>query len=114
MTNWGGIRVRGFDFCPDFRLGYLVYLRQQRTVDLYGPYGVIDGDKEVQIDEANPWTHLRVDVFDSQIQVYINGNLLITRIDRNFGNKGLVYLHTFRTHTQFKNFRAYEMRRQST
>lgn len=109
QSNWGGIRVRGFNFCPDFRLGYLVYLRQVKTVDLYGPYGVIDGDKQVMLDPTDPWTHLRVDVCDSQIEVYINGDRRISVADRNLGNKGLIYLHTFRTHTQFRNFRVYEM-----
>jgi len=109
QSNWGGIRVRGFDFCPDFRLGYMVYLRQQKTVDLYGPYGVIKGDEQVVLDSADSWTNLRMDVFESQIQVYINGDLRISVVDKNFGNKGLIYLHTFRTHTQFRNFRVYEL-----
>lgn len=111
QSNWAGIRVRGFDFAYDFRLGYLVYLRRSGQVELYGPEGILDGFDRIAVPDTNiRWTNLRVDVLESQIRVYVNGIRHITQMDKTFGGKGRVYLDTFGTHSQFRNFRVYELK----
>jgi len=112
--NWAGLRVRAFDFCYDFRLGYLVYLRGRGTVELYGPNGIIDGSKRVVVADANEqWTRIRVDVMGSEIKVLVDGDLHIRKTDRTFGNEGLVFLHTFGTHALFRNFQVYRLTRET-
>jgi hypothetical protein len=113
-SNWAGIRVRAFDFCYDFRLGYLIYMRRSGSVELYGPEGIIAGFGQVRVqDTRDAWTHLRVDVLDHEIRVYINGELHLQSKDDTFGGKGRIYLHTFGTHSQFRNFRVYELENRS-
>ena len=115
QSNWAGVRVRAFDFCYDFRLGYLVYLRRSGQVELYGPEGIIDGhDGAKVLNTLGVWTHIRVDILGSEIRVYVNGEQEphIRRIDKTFGGKGLIYLHTFGTHAQFRNLAIYSLTEQ--
>ena len=113
-SNWAGLSVRAFDFAYDFRLGYLVYLRRSGQVELYGPEGVLGGSDRILVpDPSAMWTHLRVDILDSEIRVYVNGKKHIAITDKTFGGRGRIYLDTFGTHAQFKNFRVYEVQQRA-
>lgn len=112
QDNWAGVRLRAYDFCHDFRLGYLVYLRRSGTVELYGPKGVLAGASQVKVnDTKHSWTRLRVDVFQSEILVMVNGEVHFQKKDLTFRNEGFVFLHTLKSHAQFRDFRVYELRR---
>jgi hypothetical protein len=112
--NWAGIRVRAFDFCYDFRLGYLIYLRSKGTVELYGPQGIIDGSKHRVVEASKQqWTTIRVDVYGSEIKVMVNGNLHIRKTSKTFGNEGLIFLHTYGTHALFRRFEVYRLTRET-
>ncbi len=107
---WAGIRVRGF--LDDIQFGYLVYLRRAGTVELYRARKVIGGANiQVAHDVNNKWTHLRVDIIDSRIRVWVNNKPHVETTDRMFGNTGHIYLHTFGTHAHFTDFRVYEFGR---
>ncbi len=109
--RWAGIRVRGF--LDDIQFGYLVYLRGKGTVELYRAQKVIGGENKIVVpDTKNAWTKLRLDVLNSKLKVWVNGKLHINTRDKNFCDKGLVYLHTFGTRIQFRNFGIYRLLRQ--
>lgn len=107
-SRWAGIRLRGFLY--DVRFGYTVYLRRTGSVELYRAEAVIGGASTVVVpDTMNTWTRLRFDIFDDIIKVWVNGKLHIDAADRKFTDKGLVYLHTFGTQAEFRNFAIYEL-----
>lgn len=107
-SRWAGIRVRGL--YEDFRLGYLVYLRREGTVELYRAEEIISRTKQrIVPDTEHTWTKLRVDIVDSLISVRVNGKMVLSKEDKWFGGMGNVYLHTFGTHSQFRNFRIYKL-----
>lgn len=107
-SRWAGIRVRGFLY--DFRFGYLVYLRSSGAVELYRAEMILAAEqKAVAPDGKDTWTRLRVDIYNSAIRVWVNGELRITESDRKFCDKGLVYLHTFGTHAQFRDLSIYTL-----
>lgn len=106
---WAGIRLRGFVY--DFGLGYLAYLRRTGTIELYRAYQVIGGANEpIVADTENSWTKIRVDVFKSRMRVRVNGNLHINVMDKKFCDMGLVFLHTYFTHAQFRNLRIFKLK----
>ncbi len=112
QSNWAGIRVRAFDFCYDLRLGYLVYLRRSGHVELYGPEGIVAGRDRVKVtNTVDVWTHIKIDILDSEIRVYVDReqepHIRVT--DKTFGGKGSIYLHTFGTHSQLRGFRVYAL-----
>ncbi len=107
-SRWAGVRLRGFVY--DIRFGYLVYLRRTGTVELYRAEQVLGGANDTKVqDTMTNWTRIRVDVFDSTIRVWVDGEPHITKIDRKFADKGRVYLHTFGTIAQFRHFSVYEL-----
>ncbi len=107
-SRWAGFRVRGFH--DDIQFGYLIYLRRRGTVELYRARQVIGGENQIIIsDTKDAWTNIRLDIINSQIKVWVNGKLHINVRDKTFGNKGMVYLHTFGTHAQFRNFQIYRL-----
>ena len=109
MSHWAGIRLRGFVY--DFRFGYLTYLRRSGTVELFRAQEVIGGaNEQMASDTLNPWMKLRIDVFGSRMRVWIDGNLHINVTDRKFGDRGLIYLHTYYTHAQFRNLRIFKLK----
>ena len=72
------------------------------------------GDRQIAVwDTKDQWTHLRVDILNSEIRVLVNGKPWIRKIDKTFGDKGLIYLHTFGTHSWFREFRVSELKRSS-
>ena len=62
---------------------------------------------KVTSDTKQKWTLLRIDINASTIDVFINGEIFISKQDIWFGGLGGIYLHTFGTHAQFRNFRVY-------
>lgn len=109
-SRWAGIRLRGAQY--DFRFGYLAYLRRTGTVELYTAGKVLAGESDPVVpDTKNLWTHLRIEIFNSHVWVFVNGQLHIHVKDTTFRNKGLIFLHTFGTHTQFRNMRVWQLMR---
>jgi 3-keto-disaccharide hydrolase len=107
-SHWAGVRVRGF--LNDIRFGYLVYLRSSGIVQLYRAEQVIgESAQVVTADTKNTWTKLRVDIFDYTIKIWANERLVIDATDRKFTAEGLVYLHTFGTQAEFRQFSIYEL-----
>ncbi|MBI5713409.1 MAG: hypothetical protein HZC38_08325 [Chloroflexi bacterium] len=105
-SRWAGIRVRGFQ--DNIMFGYLAYMRSSGTVELYRAGDVLAGMNEVLVkDTKEQWTKLRFDIFDTNIRIWVNDHLHINRIDTRFRDKGLVYLHSFGTHVQIRDFAVY-------
>jgi hypothetical protein len=110
-SRWAGVRVRGFR--DDIQFGYLVYLRRQGTVELYRAQEVIGGENDFKVrDTKDTWTKVRLDILNSRIAVWVNGKPHIETTDTRFRDKGMVYLHTFGTHAQFRNFSVYRLVKQ--
>jgi len=87
-------------------------LRRQGTVELYRAQEVIGGENQFIVqDTKDAWTRIRLDIFNSQMRVWVNGKPHIDIKDRKFRDKGMIYLHTFGTHTQFRSFRIYQLAR---
>ncbi len=107
-SNWAGIRLRGW--LDDIRFGYLIYLRRRGSVELYRTQQVLAGlNNDIIHDTTNAWTRLRVDIFNSRIQVWVNDKLHIDEKDAKLRDKGLVYLHTLGTHAQFRDFEIHRL-----
>lgn len=106
---WAGIRLRGFIY--DFRFGYLAYIRRMGAVEFYRAMEVIAGANErIVADTKEAWTHIRVDVYKNRMRVWVGGTLHANVTDKKFSDKGLVYLHTYYSHAQFRNLRIFKLR----
>lgn len=108
QTRWAGIRVRGFQ--DSILFGYLAYMRSSGTVELYRAGEVLAGQNQVVVkDTKEQWTKLRIDIFDTKIQIWVNDLLYINTTDARFRDKGLVYLHSYGTHVQVRDFAIYQL-----
>jgi hypothetical protein len=110
LSRWAGIRVRGFQ--DNIMFGYLVYLRAEGKVELYRAGEILAGDKKAIVKNTkDEWTKLRIDLFDTTIKVWVNDQPQphISTTDTRFRDKGLVYLHTFGTHAQIREFVIYQL-----
>ena len=109
-SRWAGIRVRAFLY--DIRFGYLVYMRRTGTVELYRAGEVLGGaNKPIVSDTKDEWTHIRIDIFNTHIWVFVNGKQHLHVTDTKFRDKDSVCLHTFGTHAQFRNLRVLKLLR---
>jgi hypothetical protein len=107
QSNWAGIRVRGF--LDDIRFGYLIYLRRSGSVELYR--GELLAGEGIQIvpNTQDEWTNLKIEINEADIKIWVNGVLHIDLKDNLLQERGLVYLHTLATHSQFRNFRIHKL-----
>ncbi len=110
-SNWAGLRVRGI--YDDLTLGYLAFLRADGRFDIHRVDEIIHTVKAIETPQQD-WTNVRVDIVDNKITVRINGSQIISVTDQWFGGLGHVYIHTFGTHSLFRNFRVYTLRNEST
>jgi hypothetical protein len=109
-SYWGGIRVRGF--LDDIQFGYLVYMRSTGTVELYRARQILAGEGEMKVaDTKEAWAHIRLDIYNSRIRVWVNRERKphIDFTDTKFRDKGFVCLHTYSTHTEFRNLRIFQL-----
>jgi hypothetical protein len=107
FSRWAGIRIRGFT--DDLRVGYLVYLRSDGSIDFHRAEDIVE-TTDVNYDTKEEWTTIRLEAIDSTITVAINDKPKITLNDKWFGGLGSVYLHTFTTHAWFRNFRVFRLK----
>ncbi len=107
-SRWAGVRVRGFQ--DNILFGYLIYLRSERKVELYRAGEVLAEYALPEIENArDPWTKLRIDIFDSTIKVWANEQQLLITTDTRFCDKGRVYLHTYGVRAQVREFAIYQL-----
>jgi nucleoside phosphorylase len=107
-THWAGVRLRGFDY--HISLGYLVYLRRTGSVELHRTGKILAGEREIVVsDTKNKWTSLCIDIFDHDIWIYVDNNPHKHVRDDKLGGADAIFLHTFGTHAQFRNFHVFEL-----
>lgn len=110
-NNWAGFRVRGFRLEIDHvGFGYLTLLRSQGTVELYRKEEIIGGEGDRIVDNAKQkWIRIRTDVFGSNIAVWVDGKLHMTRKDKSFGGPGFLCLHTFFVVAEFRDLQVFQI-----
>ncbi|MBI5876287.1 MAG: hypothetical protein HZB53_01445 [Chloroflexi bacterium] len=107
-SYWAGVRVRGS--LPDFRFGYLAYLRVDGQLELYRAQEIIASSNELMgRARLSEWIHLQVQILHSRVEVLVNDVVRISVQDKMFGGTGRVYLHTFGTRAEFGNLRIYKL-----
>jgi hypothetical protein len=106
-SRWAGIRIRGFT--DDFRVGYLVYLRSDGSIDFHRAEDILD-TTDVDYDTKERWTTIRLEVIESTITLSVNNKRKMTFNDKWFGGLGVVYLHTSTTHAWFRNFHVFRLK----
>jgi hypothetical protein len=102
-SNWAGIRIRGL--FEDLRIGYLVFLRADGRLDVHRGQDII-ATVRTNINPCEQWTKLTIEIIESILMVRANGIPQITLRDKWFGGNGGIFLHTFGTHSLFRNFRT--------
>jgi hypothetical protein len=107
QSNWAGIRVRGF--LDDIRFGYLVYLRKSGSVELYRGEILAGENMNVVSNTQDEWTNLKIEINGASIKIWVNSVLHIDLKDNLFQERGLVYLHTLSTQSQFRNLKIYKL-----
>jgi hypothetical protein len=103
-SNWAGFRVRGLH--DDLTLGYLAFLRADGRFDIHRVDEIIHSITAVENPREN-WINIGVEIIDNQITASIDGTERASVTDKWFGGMGSVYIHTFGTHSLFRNFRIF-------
>lgn len=106
-SNWAGFRVRGLSGQLPF--GYLAYLRADGRFDIHRFDEIIHTVKAVESPHQD-WTNIQVDIVGNTITARINGVQRVYITDNWFGGLGQIYIHTFGTHSLFRNFKVYTLR----
>jgi transcriptional regulator with XRE-family HTH domain len=109
--NWVGVKLRGYyTEAEDIGNGYLVHLRSNGIVEIYTRRDPIAISRKMEgRDTQNEWWHIRVDIVESTIQVWINSELLISQIDKTIGVEGYVYVHSHLAKVMLKDFQVYSI-----
>lgn len=110
---WAGVAIRqlnqGKYFLED---GAGIFTQQEGTTTLWGTDGVGGPHEESSIPgfKANDYHHLKVICDGLSLQVYIDGNLTMSRtLPRTFFRQGYVSLVSVNNESSFKNFKIKEL-----
>jgi NAD-dependent SIR2 family protein deacetylase len=108
-SQWFGIRVRGVT--SYFSAGYLIYLRSNGYLDVFGieERSILSGEVQA-VNPKDNFVKLKVSIIEDQLMVWVNEKQLVNERNRLVTWPGRVYLHTFGTKVTTRLVRLFEVR----
>jgi hypothetical protein len=108
-SHWFGIRVRGVT--SYFSAGYLIYLRSNGYLDVFGieERSILSGEVQA-VNPKDNFVKLKVSIIEDQLMVWVNEKQLVNERTRLVTWPGRVFLHTYGTKVTMRVVRLFEVR----
>ena len=109
--DWGAFHFRKEGFNDDpWDSGYVVLTREDGIVELCDKANSVTLDSCALIEHSFNWHHIKIQVENTQIQVFVDGELGIEVTDTQYDSSNhYLGFYTYRCNVQFDNLRIYPL-----